>query len=90
VNHVVVSYRIDSHSLLRKAEKQFAPTSGSAAIETERKLIQVLFEVLVADRSLMGPDQPSLEQRNHAVNPWHQFGSSLFLPRQKRDLVLVA
>jgi len=26
------------HSLLGKAEKPFAPTSGSAAIETERKL----------------------------------------------------
>jgi len=80
VNHAVVSYRIDSHSLLGKAEKQLAPTLGSASVKAERELIQVVFEVLVADRSLMGPDQPSLEQGNHAVNPWHQFGRNLFFP----------
>src|SRR5207245_5911923 len=44
----------------------------------------------VADRSLVGSDQPPLEQGDHAVNPWHQLRWSLLLPFEKSDLVLVA
>jgi len=44
----------------------------------------------MTDRSLVGSDQPPLEQGDHAVNPWHQLRWSLLLPFEKSDLVLVA
>ena len=43
----------------------------------------------MTDRSLVGSDQPPLEQGDHAVNPWHQLRWSLLLPLKKSDLVLV-
>jgi hypothetical protein len=54
VNDPVVSHGINSHGLLREAKEELAPTLGSPAIEAERELIQIVVEVLVADRSLVG------------------------------------
>ena len=48
-----VSYRIDGHSLLSGAEKEFASTVRSPANEAERELIQVILEMLMANRSLI-------------------------------------
>ena len=58
VNDPVVGHRIDSHSLLREAKEELAPTLGSPAIEAERELIKIIVEVLMADRSLVGSNQP--------------------------------
>jgi hypothetical protein len=80
VNHSFLSYRIDSDRLLREAEKELASTMGAAAIEAERELVQVIFEVLMADGSLVGPDQPSLQLGDDAVNPWDQLGGSPLFP----------
>ena len=72
MNDPVVGHRIDGHSLLRKAKEELAATLGSPAIEAERELVQIVVEVLVADRSLVGSNQPRFEQGDHTVNPWHQ------------------
>jgi hypothetical protein len=58
VNDPVVSHRVDGDSLLREAKEELASTLGSSAIEAERELIQVIFEVFMADRSLVGSNQP--------------------------------
>ena len=52
MNNSVVSHGIDGHSLLREAKEELAPTFGSPAIETERELIQIVVEVLMADRGV--------------------------------------
>ena len=44
--------------------------SGAAAVEPEGKLFEVAGEVLTARRSLMGAEDPSLEQREDQMNPW--------------------
>ena len=89
MNDPVVGHRIDSHSLLREAKEELAPTLGPPPIEAERELIQIIVEVLMADRSLVGSNQPPFEQGDHTVNPWHQLRWSLLFPFEHRDLVLV-
>jgi hypothetical protein len=76
--------------LLREAKEEQAPTLGSPAIEAERELIEIVVEVLMADRSLVGSNQLPLEQGDHTVNPWHQVRQSFLFPFEQRDLVLVA
>ena len=72
MNYPVMGNRIGGHSLLRQTKEELASTLGSPAIEAERELVQIVVEVLVADRSLVGSNQPPFEQGDHTVNPWHQ------------------
>ena len=46
--------RIDGHSLLRQTKEELASTLGSSAIEPESEFIQIVVEVLMTDRSLVG------------------------------------
>ena len=71
---------IDGHSLLRQTKKELASALGSPPIEPERELIQIVVQVLMADRSLVGSHQPPLEQGDHQVNPWHQLRRIFLLP----------
>src|ERR1039458_8051097 len=72
VNYPVMGNRIDGQSLLRQAKEEFASALLSPAIESERELIQIVVQVLMTDRSLVGSHQPPFEQGDHLVNPWHQ------------------
>src|ERR1035437_4816489 len=67
VDDPVISDRIDGHSLLRKTKEQLTSTLGSSSVEAERELVQIVVKVLMTDRSLMGSDQPSFEERNALV-----------------------
>ena len=71
--------RLDCYGLLHEAKKELAPAFGSPPVESERELIQVVIEMLVADRSLVGSRQPPFEEADHAVNSWHQLRGSLFV-----------
>jgi hypothetical protein len=71
--------RIDGHSLLCQTKEELASALGSSAIEPERKFIQIVVEVLMTDRSLVGSHQPTFEQGDREVNPWHQLRGSLLL-----------
>src|SRR5450759_3091991 len=82
--------RIDGHSLLRQTKEELAAALGSSAIESEREFIEIVVEVLLTDRSLVGSHQPTFEQGDREVNPRHQLRWSLLLSLEKRDLVLVA
>ena len=67
----------DGYGLLHEAKKELAPAFRSPPVESERELIQVIIEMLVADRSLVGSHKPPFEEADHAVNSWHQFRGSL-------------
>src|ERR1039458_7147420 len=42
-------------------------------LEKKKKILQIVVQVLMTDRSLVGSHQPPVEQGDHLVNPWHQF-----------------
>ena len=64
--------------------------SGAAAVESEGELLEVALQVSEAHRSLMGAEDPSLEQREDEMNPRQHFGGGLIEARQHRDDVLIA
>jgi NADPH-dependent glutamate synthase beta subunit-like oxidoreductase len=53
------------------AGKRTPSGSRAAPVETESELVEVVVQMLFADRPLIGPEQPTLEQRGDAVHPWH-------------------
>jgi len=79
VKNPVQGNGLDGYSLLHEAKKELAPAFGSPPVESERELIQVVIEMLVADRSLVGSHQPPFEEADHAVNSWQQLRGSLFV-----------
>ena len=76
--------------LLREAEKQLAAAFGSPPVESERELVQVVIEMLVANRSLVGSQQPPFEEGDNSVHSRHRLRWSLLLTPQECDVVLVA
>jgi hypothetical protein len=56
------------HGLLCQAAEPFPSRFRRPAIEPERELVEVVVVVVVADGSLMRPEQPALPQRDHAVH----------------------
>src|ERR1019366_2010829 len=64
-------------SLLDEAKKQLAATAGSAAVETERELVEIIIQVFETDCPLMGTQQPALEQRDDPLDPWQRIGTRL-------------
>ena len=51
--------------------------SGAAAVEPEGKLLEVAAEVFEAHRSLVGTENPTLEQREDQMNPRQNLGGGL-------------
>jgi hypothetical protein len=90
VDDPIKSDGIDSHSLLREAKEELTSTLRSPSVEAKRELVQIVVEILVADGSLMGSEQPTFEERDNLVHSRHQFRRSLLLTTQKRDLVRIA
>ena len=54
-------YGFDGHSLLYEAEEELAAALGSPPVETECEFIQIVIEMLVADRALMCSHHPPLQ-----------------------------
>jgi len=90
VDDPVISDRIDGHSLLRQTKEELTSTLGSSSVEAECELVQIVVKVLMTDRSLVGSDQPSFEERDDLVHSRHQLRWSLLLTSEKRDLVFIA
>jgi len=61
--------RPDLHGLLREPVEKLPPSFGRSAIEAEGKLVQVVVQMQVRNGSLVGPQQPSLEQGRDAMDP---------------------
>ena len=60
--HAFVRDRIHGDSLLRQTVEQLAPAARLAAVETKGELIEVVIQMLVADRPLMRSHQPAFQQ----------------------------
>jgi len=65
----VVRRGFHSHRLLSQAEEELTSTLGFSPVEPEGELVEVVVQMLVTDRALVGPHQPSFEQRDDSVDP---------------------
>src|SRR5213593_1010028 len=77
------------HSLLEKAVEELAPVLRRTPVEPECELVEVVLKMLTADRALVGPENPALEQRGYAVNTRQELVSPLPLSADDSDLALV-
>ena len=57
-----LGYRVHQDSMLHKPIEQLSATARGSTIEAKCKLIQVIIQVLVTDRPLVGTHEPSLEK----------------------------
>src|SRR5271157_1303312 len=85
-----VGRRFDSDSLLKQAIEQLAPGTGSATIEAESELVQVVRQMVRTDSTLVSPQQPALQERGDQVHPRQELGWEPAAPLQNCDLVLVS
>ncbi len=51
-----------------KSVKELAPVPGGSSVESKCELIQVVIQLLPGYTTLMGPEQPPLEQRGGPVH----------------------
>src|SRR2546422_3119773 len=86
----LVRGRFHSYGLLQQPIEKLSPRAGFATVKAERKLIQIEVQVLQADRTLVGSDQPALQQRDHQMHPGQEFGCRLLAPLQHRHSVSVS
>src|SRR5215813_12122749 len=61
VHDPITGNRINGHGLLHQTIEKLASALRPATIEAERKLIQIVVQVLGTDRPLVGAQQPSFE-----------------------------
>jgi hypothetical protein len=59
--------RIYLHSLLGQAIEQFVARGRRTTVESKGELVEIIIQVMVSDRTLMGAEQPSLQQRDHVT-----------------------
>src|SRR5436309_15664988 len=85
----LVRGRFHSYGLLQQAIEKLSPRAGFATVKAERKLIQIIVQVLQADRTLVGSDQPALQQRDHQMHPGQELGCRPLAPLQHRHRVRV-
>ena len=81
---------VDRNGLLHQAEEQLPAAFRSPSIESERELIQVVIEMLVADGPLVGSHEPSLEKRDDSMDARQQFRSGLLAAFDDAHLVKVS
>ena len=80
----------DGDGLLDQSEKQFATVSGCSTVEAKGELVQVVVQMCVTYGALMGAEQPAFEQRDHAVDPWQQFGGDCGVSAKERHTMVSA
>jgi hypothetical protein len=55
------------HRLFDQAEEKLSAVPGFPSIEPEGEFVQVVLQVLVADGTLVGSEEPAFQQRGHAM-----------------------
>src|SRR5437660_8856002 len=81
----------DLRRLLKQTVEKFAARGGSSTVESERELVEVVIQMVWADRSLVRPEQPPLQQRGDAVYAWHgSYRGTRRLPLEPSHPVAVA
>ena len=61
-----------------------------SAIEAERELVEVVVQMLVADRALVRAEDPTLQKRSNSVHSRHEFVGEFFTSADVGNLVRVA
>ena len=61
-DQALVRYWIDRQHLLDESIEQLAAMPGRPPVEAERKLVQIIIEMVETDRSLMRTEQPSFQE----------------------------
>src|SRR5260221_2230476 len=74
------------HGLLGQAIEQLAARCRGPAVESKGELVEIFIQMLVPNRSLMSAEQPSLEQRDDAMNSGQHV---LRLPFMALDVAVV-
>ncbi len=59
-NNHLVSRRLHGYSLLHEPIEELASASGFAVVESEGELVEVVIQMFVTHRALMGAQQPAL------------------------------
>src|ERR1035441_3303728 len=89
-DHGLVRDGIDGDRLLRQAVEESPSIAGPTPVESKREFVEVVFQVLVAHRSLMSSQNPALQQRCDAVHARHQFRRGFLLTLQEGYVMCVA
>src|SRR3972149_4262214 len=71
LDHRGVWHRIHRHCVLEKAVEEFAAMARGSSVEPERELVEIVVEMLTADRTLMSAEEPaSGEGRGRSAARW--------------------
>jgi len=62
-----------------ETEEDLTGMTGTAPIEAKGVLVEVALQMLVADRALIGAQEPALQQRRDPVHPWQVTSAGLVL-----------
>ena len=60
LNQRLVGGRIDGDGLLNEAKEQLAAAARAASVEPEGELVEVVVQMFVRDRAVMGAQQASV------------------------------
>jgi len=69
---ILAGNMINLYSLLNKPVKKLSSGTRSSSIETKSKLVKIIVQVRQLNSSLMGAQQPALEQGCHSVCQWQK------------------
>src|SRR5436190_1975412 len=86
----MVEDRVGHDSLLDQAEEQLPPVARTAAIETERELVEIIIKMHLRDRTLMRPEQPTFEQRDDPVHTRQLGDGQLSIASHQDSLMAIA
>src|SRR5215472_7403122 len=89
-HHGLVRRRSHRYGLLGESPEGFSSAPRIPSVETKREFIQVVVEVLPADRTLVGAQQPPLQQRGYQMNARQQVRRRFLPSLQEGDTVPVA
>ena len=71
-NQTFIPHWRRSHGLLNQSIEEFGPAAGLASVESERELVEVIIQMLAGDSTLVGAQQPPLQQGRHTVHARQQ------------------
>ncbi len=83
LGETLVRHRSHRYSLLGKAQEELSSATRTPSIETKREFVEVVVEVLFADRTLVRARQPAFQQRSRQMNSRQQFRGRFLLSLQK-------
>ena len=86
-DEVLVGDWLHRNSLLHEPIEELAARARRAPVEAEGELVEVVVEVVEADGTVVRPEEPTLQQRRHLMDPWQQVRCRLALALDEGDVV---